>query len=102
MSLECIYRYVSVHVYVDHLLSPPEPCPAGEYSPTGYPPCTPCPSGYYQATPGSDTCDECPTGETTDPGADASADCFDNSKSNVKILVDSIYTQLCPYNTLSS
>ncbi|XP_064641378.1 uncharacterized protein LOC135496149 isoform X2 [Lineus longissimus] len=51
-------------------------CPAGEYSPGGYPPCTKCPQGYYQALTGQNNCNECPHGQVTPTeGAKASTSC---------------------------
>ncbi|XP_063964330.1 sushi, von Willebrand factor type A, EGF and pentraxin domain-containing protein 1-like [Lytechinus pictus] len=42
-----------------------EYCRAGEYSPSGFVPCTPCPNGTYQSGTQRSQCHECPSETTT-------------------------------------
>ncbi|XP_071107672.1 uncharacterized protein [Haliotis cracherodii] len=52
------------------------PCPIGQYSVTGYVPCTPCPLHFYQDSTTQDHCKECNTDQITEQtGSTNSSDC---------------------------
>ena len=52
----------------------PAPCPIGYTGPDGV--CEPCPAGTYKDLPGNATCDSCPAGLSTIPGANSSDLCI--------------------------
>ncbi|XP_048248760.1 uncharacterized protein LOC124126022 isoform X2 [Haliotis rufescens] len=52
------------------------PCPIGQYSVTGYFPCTACPLHFYQNSTAQDHCKECNTDQITEQtGSTNSSDC---------------------------
>ncbi|XP_071107671.1 uncharacterized protein [Haliotis cracherodii] len=52
------------------------PCPIGQYSVTGYVPCTPCPLHFYQDSTAQDHCKECNTDQITEQtGSTKLGDC---------------------------
>ncbi|XP_046562706.1 sushi, von Willebrand factor type A, EGF and pentraxin domain-containing protein 1-like [Haliotis rubra] len=52
------------------------PCPSGQYSVTGYAPCTPCPRHFYQDSRAQTQCKECDLNQTTEQtGSKTLSDC---------------------------
>ncbi|CAG5115710.1 unnamed protein product, partial [Candidula unifasciata] len=56
-----------------------EPCSPGEYSITGFKPCSACPKNFYSDSHGAKLCTECPSNSTTaGNGSKSFSDCNNN------------------------
>lgn len=57
-----------------------EPCPTGEFSVTGYKPCSVCPHNFYNDMQAARMCMECPSETyTVGNGTKSSSDCLNGS-----------------------
>ena len=59
-SMKCLFKS---DVFANDFLT--DTCKPGEYSPTGYQPCTKCPVGTFTNSNSATICQSCPTGTST-------------------------------------
>ncbi|XP_046553547.1 LOW QUALITY PROTEIN: uncharacterized protein LOC124262974 [Haliotis rubra] len=74
------------------------PCPSGQYSVTGYAPCTPCPRHFYQDSTAQTRCKECGTDQITEQtGSKTLSDCKPGNTTLCADACSSEGTSTCTY-----